>query len=122
TFSACTQFQKRRLKIELLFVYRTRTAFTGGVQPTLQLEESAHAFSEVQVQRERVPLIEISVHEGMLPPVVVSDLFPDFAGFSANGQVPINRVFAEWNVFDLVPGIASETCVAEKAPILIFPE
>src|SRR5882724_8857810 len=122
TGSGGTQFQKRRLKIEFLFVYRTWTALTEGVQPTLELKERANAFAEVKVQRERVPLIEVPVHEGLLTPVVVSDLLPDLTSFSADRQVPIIRVFAESNVFDLIPRIPSETRVAQKAPILVFPQ
>src|SRR6266480_6238450 len=89
TCAGGTQFQKRRLKIEFLFVYRTWTALTEGVQPALKLNEGASAFAEVKVQRERVPLIEVSVHEGLLSPVVVSDLLPDLARFSAFRHVPI---------------------------------
>src|SRR6266404_4378027 len=122
TCSGGTQFQKRRLKIEFLFVYRTWTALTEGVQPALKLKEGASAFAEVKVQREHVPLIEVSVHEGLLSPIIVSDLLPDLTDFPADRHVPIIRVFAESNVFDLVPGIPSETHVAQKAPILVFPQ
>src|ERR1700741_1015626 len=97
--SGGTQLQKRRLKIEFLFVYRTWTTLAGGVQPALELEEGADMFAEVKVQRERVPLIEVSVHEGLLSPVIVSDLLPDPAGFSANRPVPISGIFAEGSVF-----------------------
>src|SRR5258705_7352239 len=76
TGSSGTQFQKRCLKIEFLFVYRTWTAVTEGVQSTLELKECANAFAEVKVQLERVPLIDVSVHDWLLSAIIVFDLLP----------------------------------------------
>src|SRR5258708_9939568 len=59
TCSGRTQLQKRRLKIEFLFVYRTWTTLTGRVQPTLELNEGANAFAEVEGPRDHVPRGEV---------------------------------------------------------------
>ena len=73
------------LKVELLFVDRTRAANPIRVQAALQLDKGANVFAVMDIEIEHVPFVEIGVHEGLLAPVVVSDLFPNFASFAAYG-------------------------------------
>src|SRR5260370_16235779 len=77
------------LKVELLFVDRTRAANPIGVQAALQLDKEANVIAVTYIDIEHVPLVEIGVHEGLLAPVVVSDLFPNFASFAAYGYEPV---------------------------------
>src|SRR5437773_2626967 len=66
TTSGGAGFQKTCLKIEFLFVDRPWTAATVGVKSTLQLQKRANVFAEVKVQREHVPLVQVSVVKGLL--------------------------------------------------------
>src|SRR6201987_2439339 len=76
----------------------------------------------MQVEIGHVSLVEVSVHVGLLAPVVVSDLLPDLAGFAADGHVPIIGALAERDIFDGVPEVLPEAFVAQKTPVLILPQ
>src|ERR1700742_1723297 len=74
----------------------------------------------MQVEIGHVPFIEVPVPIRRLAPVVVSDLFPDLAGFAAHGHVPVIGALAERDVFDRVPEVLPEASVAQKTPVLIL--
>ena len=44
------------------------------------------------------------------------------ATFSAEGQIPVGRVPTNGDVFDRVPEILPKASVAQKIPVLIFPQ
>src|SRR5712675_345051 len=99
------------LEIKLLFVYRSWTAGPEGVQPTLQLEEGTNVTSIMKVEGKHVPFVQVPVHVRLLAPVVVSNLFPNLSGFSANRHIPIAAV-SKWNVFKWIPKIPPETSIS----------
>src|SRR5882757_8148245 len=76
----------------------------------------------VQVEIGHVPFIEIPVPIRRLAPIVVSDLLPDLADFTADGHVRIIDALAERDVFDRVPEVLAEASVAQKTPVLILPQ
>src|SRR6266702_8133761 len=84
-FISRSDFDKCCLKIELLFIDRSRTTNTVRIQTAFELDERANVLAIMNVDIKHVPLVEIAVHERLLAPVVVSDLFPNLASFAANG-------------------------------------
>src|ERR1700753_2536913 len=76
----------------------------------------------MQIEIGHVSLVEVPVTIGRLAPVVVSDLLPDLAGFTAHGHVPIIGALAERDVFDGVPEVLPKASVAQKTPVLILPQ
>src|SRR2546427_5564625 len=81
-------FEECGLEIQFLFVDRPRAADTVRIQPAFQLHERANVLAVVNVKIKHVPLVEIAVHERLLAPVVVSNLFPNLASFAAHGEEP----------------------------------
>src|SRR5258706_10759716 len=80
-----SDFEKCCLKIELLFVDRPRTPDAVRGQAALELNERANVLAVMNVDKKHVALVEIGVHEMLLAPVVVPDLFPNLASFAAHG-------------------------------------
>src|SRR5713226_6884850 len=69
-----------------------------------------------------IPFIEVPVHVGLLAPVIVSDLLPDFPGFAADRQEPVLGIAATWNVFNGIPEILALGRVRENTPSLVSAE
>src|ERR1700688_73560 len=88
-FIPSSDFEKCGLKIELLFVDGSRTTDTVRIQTAFELDERPNVFAIMNVEVKHVPFVEIAVHERLLAPVVVSDLFPNLASFATDGQEPI---------------------------------
>src|SRR5882757_8815774 len=80
-----SDFEKCGLEIQFLFVDRPRAADAVRIQPAFKLHERADVLAVVNVEMKHVPLVEIAVHERLLAPIVVSNLFPNFASFAAHG-------------------------------------
>src|SRR5580698_5775926 len=78
--------------------------------------------SIVDITVQHVPFVEIAIHKGLLAPIIVSDLFPHLASFTAHCYVPILSVLAKWNVLDRVPEVLSESLIPKKAPVLVIPQ
>src|ERR1700756_453028 len=74
----------------------------------------------VNVKIKHVPLVEIAVHEGLLAPVVVSNLFPNLASFATHGQEPVIPTWSQANVFDGVPKLLPLSRISEKTPVIIL--
>src|SRR5277367_6324138 len=83
-FIPCSDFEKCCLEIELFFVDRPRTTDAVRVQTALELDQGANVLAVMNVEIKHVPFIEAGVHERLLAPVVVSDLFPNLASFAAH--------------------------------------
>src|SRR6266404_2122263 len=81
-----SDFEECGLEIQLLFVDWSRAADAVRIQTTFQLHERANVLSVVNVNVKHVPLVEIAVHEWLLAPVVVSNLFPNLASFTSHGK------------------------------------
>src|SRR5882724_1005526 len=79
-----SDFEKCGLEIQFLFVDWPRAADAVRIQPAFQLHERAHVLAVVNVEIKRVPLVKIAVHERLLTPVVVSNLFPHLTSFAAH--------------------------------------
>jgi hypothetical protein len=62
---------------------RTGTA-TIRIQTAFELNERPEVLAVMSIEIEHVPFIEIAIHEGLLAPVVVSDLLPNLASFAAD--------------------------------------
>src|SRR5258708_39306391 len=74
----------------------------------------------MNVEINRVPLVEIGVHERLLAPVVVSDLFPNLASFATYGQEPVVPSGPQTNVFDGVPKLLAVGRGSEKTPVIVL--
>src|SRR5882762_1729005 len=79
-----SDFDECGLEIQFLFVDWSRATDAVRIQPAFQLHERANVLAVVNVEIKHVPLIELAVHEWLLAPVVVSNLFPNFASFAAH--------------------------------------
>src|SRR5882672_7171450 len=80
-----SDFEECGLEIQFLLVDRPRAADAVRIQPAFQLHERANVLAVVNVKIKHVPLVEIAVHEWLLAPVVVSNLFPNLTSFAAHG-------------------------------------
>jgi hypothetical protein len=74
----------------------------------------------MNVEIKHVPFVEIAVHERLLAPVVVSDLFPNLASFATHGQEPIIPTGPQTNIFDGVPKLLPVNRISEKTPVIIL--
>src|SRR5262249_28188419 len=74
----------------------------------------------VNVKIKHVSLVEIAVHERLLAPVVVSDLFPYVAGFAAHGQEPVMTLLPQRNEFDGVPRILPLGRIGKKTQVVFL--
>src|ERR1700693_1019 len=83
-----SDFEKCGLEIQLLFVDWPRAADAVRIQTAFQLHERANVLAVVNVKIKHVPLVQITVHERLLAPVVVSNLFPGLPGFASHGEEP----------------------------------
>jgi hypothetical protein len=54
--------------------------------------------SIVDITVQHVPFVEIAIHIGLLAPIIVSDLLPHLASFTADSHIPILGVLAKWDV------------------------
>src|SRR5216684_946313 len=77
TFIPRSDFEKCRLEIELFFVDRPWSTDAIRIETTFELHERANVLAVMNVEIKHVPFVEIGVHERLLAPVVVSDLFPN---------------------------------------------
>src|SRR5216684_1444872 len=84
-FISCSDFEKCCLEIPLLFVDRSRSTDAIRIEATFEFDERANMLAVMNVEIDHVPFVEIGVHERLLAPVVVSDLFPNLASFAAHG-------------------------------------
>src|SRR6266478_4901801 len=80
-----SDFEECGLEIQSLLVDWPRAADAVRIQPAFQLHERANVLAVVNVEIKHVPLVEIAVHEWLLAPVVVSNLFPNLTSFAAHG-------------------------------------
>jgi len=64
--------------------------------------------------------LKIGVHEGLLAPVVVSDLLPNLASFATDGQEPVIPTWPQTNIFDGVPKLLPLGRVSEKTPVILL--
>ena len=71
-----SEFDECRLKIQLLFVDRSRAARAAGIQTAFQFHERPNVLAVVSVNMKHVSLVEEAVGERLLPPVIVFDPFP----------------------------------------------
>src|SRR5882757_8287995 len=115
-----SDFEKCGLEIQLLFVDRPRAADAVRIQTAFQLHERANVVAVVKVKIKHVPLVEIAVHERLLAPVVVSDLFPNLASFATHGQEPILPAGPQTNIFDGVPKLLPLTRISLKTRVIIL--
>src|SRR6266446_888714 len=117
-----SDFEKCCLEIELFFVDRSRTTGSIGVQAAFEFNERANVLAVLNVEIKHVPFVEIGVHERLLAPVVVSDLFPNLASFAPHGQEPIISIGPQTNIFDGVPKLLPLSRVCEKTPVIVLAE
>src|SRR5260370_6997756 len=115
-----SDFEKCCLKIELLFVDRSRTTDSVRIQAAFELDERPNVLAVMNVEIKHVPFIEIGVHETLLAPVVVSDLFPNLASFATHGQEPVIPTWPQTNVFDGVPKLLPLSRISEKTPVIVL--
>src|SRR6266705_933210 len=87
TFIPHSDFEKCGLEIQFLFVDRPRTTDAVRIQTSFELDERPNVLAVMNFEIKHVPFIEIGVHERLLAPVVVSDLFPNLASFATHGQI-----------------------------------
>src|SRR5580704_5263631 len=76
----------------------------------------------MNVEIKHVPLFEISAHERLLTPVVVSDLFPNLARLATDGQEPVITAWPQTNIFERVPKLLPLRRVCQKTPVVVFAE
>src|SRR5712672_1917613 len=119
-FIPCSDFEKCYLEIEFFFVDRSRTTDAIRIETTFEFHERANVLAIMKIEIKHVPFIEIAVHERLLAPVVVSDLFPNLASFAAHGQEPIIPTGSQANIFDGVPKLLPLNRISEKTPIVVF--
>src|SRR6266436_61538 len=119
-FISCSDFEKCRLEIQLLFVDRSRSTDTIRIETAFEFHERANLLAVMNVEIEHVPFVEIGVHESLLAPVVVSDLFPNLASFAAHGQEPVIPIGPQTNVFDGVPELLPLSRRSEKTPVIVL--
>src|ERR1700756_1253031 len=74
----------------------------------------------VNVKVKHVTFVEVAVHERLLAPVVVANLFPNFASFAAHGEEPDIPSGAQRNVFDGIPKILSFRVIGKETPVVVF--
>src|SRR5229473_1160291 len=74
----------------------------------------------MNVEIKDVSFIEIGIHERLLAPVVVSDLFPNLASFATDGQEPIIPTRPQTNIFDEVPKLLPLGRISEKTPVIVL--
>src|SRR6266851_3865554 len=115
-----SDFDECCLEIEFFFVDRPRTTDAVRVQAAFKLHERANVFAIMNVDMKHVPFVEIGVHERLLAPIVVSDLFPNLASFAAHGKEPVIPVRAQTNVFDGVPKLLPLSRISEKTPVIVL--
>src|SRR5690242_12450878 len=115
-----SHFQECCLEIKFLFVDRSWTTDTVGIQTTLELDKRPNVFAVVNIDIEQVALVEIAVHERLLAPIVVSDLFPNFAGFASDGHKPIVPTLPQPNVFAGIPKFLPLRRIGKKTPVIIL--
>src|SRR5882724_6359496 len=84
-FLTRSDFEKCCLEIELFFVDRPWSTDAIRIETAFELDERANVLAVMNVEIKHVPFVEIAVHERLLAPVVVSDLFPNLASFAAHG-------------------------------------
>src|SRR5215470_5660241 len=121
-FVPSSDFEKSCLEIEFFFVDRSWAADTVRIQAALELHKRANVLAVVNVKIEHVPFVEIAIHEGLLAPVVISDLFPNLAGFAADGEEPGSSTWSQTDVFDSVPKFLTLGRIGKKAPVFVFPQ
>src|ERR1700690_2658620 len=80
-----SDFEECGLEIQFFFVDRSRAADPVRIQSTFQLHERAEVLAIVNVKIKHVTFVEIAVHERLLAPVVVSNLFPNLPSFAPHG-------------------------------------
>src|SRR5258708_684326 len=119
-FIPCSDFEECCLEIEFFFVDRPRTTDAVRVQAAFKLHERANVFAIMNVDMKHVPFVEIGVHERLLAPVVVSDLFPNVATFATHGQEPIIPTGPQTNIFDGVPKLLPLSRISEKTPVIVL--
>src|SRR5216683_809864 len=121
-FIPYSDFEKCCLEIELLFVDRPRTTDAVRIQTALELDKRPNVLAVMNVEIKHVPFIEIGVHERLLAPVVVSDLFPNLTSFAAHGQEPVIPTGPQTNIFDGVPKLLPLSRIGEKTPVIVLAE
>src|SRR5260370_33850797 len=119
-FITCSDFENCCLKIELLLVDWPRTTDAIRVQTAFELDERANVLAVMNVKIKHVPFVEIGVHEGLLAPVVVSDLLPNLASFATDGQEPVIPTWPQTNIFDWVPKLLPLGQIGEKTPVIVL--
>src|SRR5216683_3959801 len=120
TFIPHSDFEKCCLEIELFFVDRSRSTDAVRIETTFEFHERANVLAVMNVEIKHVPFVEIGVHERLLAPVVVSDLFPNLASFAAHGQEPVIPIGPQTNVFDGVPELLPLSRRSEKTPVIVL--
>src|SRR4029077_17721270 len=93
---------------------------TVRIQTAFEFDERANVLAVMNVEIKHVPLVEIAVHEWVLAPVVVSDLFPNLASFATHGQEPVIPTGPQTNVFDGVPKLLPLGRISEETPVIIL--
>src|ERR1700751_3730414 len=74
----------------------------------------------MNVEVKHVSLVEIAVHERLLAPVVVSNLFPNHAGFAPHGENPVVSALSQTDVLDGVPKILSLGGIGKETPVVVL--
>src|SRR5262245_7345728 len=116
------EFQETCLEIEFLFVDGPGTGETKRVDPTLQFEKRADVLAVMKIEVRHVPLVEVPIHERLLSPIVIAYLLPHVSDLATDCHVPIFSVAAQRDVFDRIPEILTKARIAQKGPVLIFPQ
>src|SRR5258706_2628406 len=122
TFIPRSDFEKCCLEIDLFFVDRPWSTNAIRIETTFELHEGANVLAVMNVEIKHVPFIEIGVHERLLAPVVVSDLFPNLTSFAAHGQEPVIPTGPQTNIFDGVPKLLPLSRIGEKTPVIVLAE
>lgn len=76
--------------------------------------------SIVSVKRKYVSFVQIPIHVGLLSPIVVTDLLPDLASLTSDGEIPIVRAVSQGDVLDRIPEVLPESPIAQEGPVLVF--
>src|SRR5580704_5357539 len=77
--------EESRLEVEFLFIDWPGAADAERIDAALQFHERANVFAVMNIEIKHVAFVEIAIHERLLAPVVVSDLFPNLASLTTNG-------------------------------------
>ena len=76
----------------------------------------------MKIETKHVALEKEAIPVWLLSPVVVARLFPNLAGFTSYGQVPVVSVVAQADILNGVPEVVAERRILKETPIFVTAE